>query len=133
MQQQPTKVGSVEDPLRDAFLGSTPVEKKEASPAHDALVGALLGGSAGAIGTAIESKMSNDPLRQKVKALEAKERAGGGFLNAMNLAQAKTRLAFGEFGERHPVAATAIGAGMGALTGAGAAPHARELIEAIKG
>lgn len=109
-------------------------EKEPEKSASDRFIGALLGGAAGGAGTAIESQMSNDPLRQKVKKLEAMERSGeGGFGNAMNLAQSKMRLAMGEVAERHPVGATIAGTALGALAGAKAAPHVREIAKTIRG
>ena len=96
--------------------------------AHDKLVGAILGGTVGGVGGAVASQMSNDPLRAKVKELEAKDQAGGGFINAMSLAQAKARLAVNEFGERHPIAGSAITAGMGAGFGARALPAVRTIV-----
>jgi bacterioferritin len=105
MQQQPPKVAS----------------------AHDGLIGAIMGGAAGAGLGAVGSQMSNDPLRAKVKKLDEADKAGGGFVNALLLAQAKARLAVGEFEERHPVAGTALSAGAGASVGARLAPHARTI------
>jgi len=87
-----------------------------------------MGGAAGGLGTLAESQMSNDPLRAKVQRLQEHDDQGGGFLSAMNLAQAKARLAAGEFSEKHPVAGAAIGTALGAVGGAGAAPHVRSLL-----
>jgi bacterioferritin len=105
IQGQQAKVGSVFKSIpKDRALG--------------AALGALVGGG----GTYLESRMSNDPLREKVQKLEELERQGAGFANSLNLAQAKARLAIGEFTANNPRAATAIGAAKGALLGATAAP-----------
>jgi hypothetical protein len=56
--------------------------------------------------------MSNDPLRQKIEALEANPDRGA--KDTMNLAQLRGRLTIGEFTEKHPL----VTAGMGALGGA---------------
>lgn len=134
-QQIPPEQKKPSSSSSDASGGS---EKKESDSseksASDRFVGALVGGALGAGSTAIESQMSNDPLRAKVKKLQAAEQAGeGGFGNAMNLAQARMRLALGELAENHPVGASIAGGLAGAATGAGAAPHARQLIDAIRG
>lgn len=103
----------------------TPGEPAKTASSHDRLIGAILGGTVGGAGALVESKMSNDPLRAKVDKLDAVDKAGGGFGNALNLAQARARLALGELSERHPVGAVAMGAGLGALRGATAAPGIR--------
>jgi hypothetical protein len=52
--------------------------------------------------------MSNDPLRQKVQELQAvPDRT---LAQAGDLSQAQTRLAIGEWEEKHPLQATALGA-----------------------
>jgi hypothetical protein len=98
-----------------------PISVKVGS-SHDQFIGAIMGGGAGALagglGGLAESRMSNDPLRSKVKKLEETERQGGGFGNALELAQAKMRLALGELGEKHPMGTTAMSAGLGAVAGA---------------
>lgn len=108
--------------------------EEPAKQASDRFVGALMGGALGAGGNAIQSQMSNDPLRDKVKKLESAESAGqGGFGSALDLAQARMRLAMGEFGEKHPVAYSALGGAMGAAAGAQAGPHVRDIATAIRG
>lgn len=105
-----------------------------AKQASDRFIGALMGGALGAGVGALESRQSNDPLRSKVQKLESAERSGeGGFGHAMNLAQAKMRLALGELQEKHPVASTVASAGLGAMAGANAAPHVRDIATAIRG
>lgn len=112
----------------------TPKAQSEEKSASDRFIGALLGGALGAGSTAIESQMSNDPLRSKVHKLEAAEQAGeGGFGNALNLAQAKMRLALGELTEKHPIGATLAGGALGAMSGVQAAPHVREIVKSIRG
>lgn len=100
--------------------------------ANARVVGALVGASLGAGGVAVEAHRPNDALRAKKVALEARDRAGGGFANAMNLAQVRMRLAANELAERHPVGATAFGAAAGAMMGAGAGPHAKEILDAVR-
>jgi len=108
--------------------GQAGMAQGQPKTAADRLIGAIMGGALGAGGSLLESKMSNDPLRQKVKDLQAKEDAGGGFFNAANLAQAKARLALGELAEKHPGGAAMMGGALGAMTGAGAAPSVRDLL-----
>lgn len=108
--------------------GSTKVEIKQASfplSLPGALTGAALGGLAGAG----YSKMSNEPLRQKVKGLEGQE--GRSFSQSMDLAQSKARLAFGEAAEQHPVATSAMSAGAGALVGGKAGPGMVDDVKAM--
>lgn len=108
--------------------------EKEAS---DRFIGGLMGAGIGAGVTALENRGragSNSALRGKVQKLEAAEQAGeGGFGNAMNIAASKMRLAAGELAEKHPHAATALGAGLGAMAGMNAAPHVRDLANTIRG
>ena len=117
---------------------STASEKSEpAKEASDRFVGALMGGALGAGVTALENRGregANNELRGKVKKLEAAEQAGsGGFGNAMNIAQSKMRLAAGELAQKHPHAATALGAGLGAMAGSNAAPMIRDLSNTLRG
>lgn len=94
------------------------------------LLGALGGAAVGAAGTALESRMPLGGLRGKVQQLEQREQAGGStFLDAVNLAQSKFRLSLREAGQNHPGAATAAGAGLGALAGMRAAPAIQSLLE----
>jgi len=97
---------------------------KQASAGTDALLGAGVGGALGGLGVAAESRLGSGPARKKVEQLEQQE---GGFGHAVNLAQAKMRLALSEVAEKHPVAATLGGSLMGASIGMGAAPAARHL------
>lgn len=136
------KVGHEEktaaDHFIDAITGGGPEAGGRAARlaqmlSSDHALGAMGGALIGGAGTAIESQMSNDPLRAKVKKLEAAERSGeGGFGNAMNLAQSKMRLAMGEMLEKHPVAGTLAGAGLGALSGAKAGPAVRDIAQYIR-
>jgi bacterioferritin len=104
-------------------------QPQKVASSHDKLIGAIVGGLAGgglaAYGSGSRAAGANEALRQKIQGMEEADRGGGGFMNAMNLAQAKARLAVGEFEERHPVASTAIGAGLGASSLSQAAPHLR--------
>jgi hypothetical protein len=56
--------------------------------------------------------MSNEPLRQKIEALEANPDRGA--KDTMNLAQLRARYTIGEFEAKHP----GVAAGLGALGGA---------------
>lgn len=122
----PTMEGA--QPQGEQGMQQQPAKTAMTQSSHDRLIGAIMGGVAGGVGTAAESQMSNEPLRQKVKKLEAADKSGGGFVNALNLAQARSRLAMGEFTEKHPVAASAIGAGLGAMTGASMGPSVRTIM-----
>lgn len=109
-----------------------PQEQPKQASAQDNLIGAIMGGTAGAGLGLAESHMSNDPLREKVKKLEDKRDSGGGFGNALNLAQAKARLAIGEIAERHPVAAPLASTAIGAMSGAALGPAGHELGGKVK-
>lgn len=115
--------------------GSTKVEIKQAGVLRSSSLRRLtektasplsvphaLGGAAlGALGGAAYSKMSNDPLRKKVDQLSSIE--GRSFSQALDLAQSKARLAFGEAAAAHPLASTAAGALHGGMLGAKAGPE----------
>lgn len=121
----PTMEGA--QPQGEQGMQQQPPKTAAATPSsHDAFLGAIMGGLVGGGGSAIESQMSNDKLRSKVKKLEEADKAGGGFVNALNLAQSKYRLALGEFSEKHPVASTAIGTGVGAVVGSQLLPALRD-------
>lgn len=114
-------------PGADMTADQQPPPQEEApKTANDKLVGAIMGGLAGGLGGYAESRMSNDPLRKKVKELSSGDH---GFAGAMNLAQAKARLAVGELGEKHPMVPTLAAAGVGALNGAILAPHVRKFMK----
>jgi hypothetical protein len=111
-----------------------PQAADQAKTAHDRFVGALMGGAAGAAGGYAESQMSNDGLRGKVQQLEARESSGeGGFGNALNLAQARMRLAAGDLAEKHPAGASLMGGAMGAVAGFNVAPDVRDMINQVRG
>lgn len=121
----PTMEGA--QPQGEQGMQQQPPKTAAATPSsHDAFLGAIMGGLVGGGGSAIESQMSNDKLRSKVKKLEEADKAGGGFVNALNLAQSKYRLALGEFSEKHPIASTAIGTGVGAAVGSQLLPALRD-------
>jgi hypothetical protein len=96
-------------------IGSQVGEKVRAVAPHAAL-GAALGAGAGAV----ESRMSNEPLRQGVAALEAKPDRG--YKDTLNLAQKRARLTVGDFVQKHPGMAVGLGALGGASLGASAGP-----------
>ena len=93
----------------------TQKELPKAASVRSAVTGAALGGLVGGGGTYLEARKGSGALKQKVHDLESKK---GGFGHALNMAQAKTRLALREAIEEHPVAATGTGAVAGALSGA---------------
>lgn len=127
--------GAGAEPL---MAGATPQaqagqQAEQPKTASDRLIGAIMGGIAGAGGGYVGSKASNDPLREKVRKLEEVEKSDkSSFLTGLNLAQAKARLAVGELGEKHPMLSTAVGAGMGASTGAAVAPQLRHISESVR-
>ena len=104
-------------------------QPQKVASSHDKLIGAIVGGLAGgglsAAGSGSLASRSNEALRSKIKQMKDVDSSGGGFINAMNLAQAKARLAVGEFEEKHPFASTAIGTALGASAGAKMSPHIR--------
>jgi hypothetical protein len=82
-----------------------------------ALGGAAVGAGVGAAG----ALTSNDPLRSKVRNIEAlPDRTLG---QSMDLAQARARLAVAEWEERHPLAAIGAGAMSGGLMGFSSGPE----------
>ncbi len=85
-----------------------------------ALAGAVGGGAAGHF----FATGSNDSLRGKIQSLEAEEASGqGGFGTALNLAQAKARLALSEGAAKFPGATAGVGAVLGALSAGSAGPR----------
>lgn len=128
----PTPGAGAEPTMQDAVpqgqQGMMPEPMKAASASRDKLIGAIMGGAVGGLGSYTESRMSNDPLRKKIQELESRDKDEGlGFAGAMNLAQAKARLAVGEFAEKHPAAFTAMGVASGASTGASLSPTVRHM------
>jgi hypothetical protein len=73
-----------------------------------AAIGAAIGAGVG-FG---ESQMSNEPMQQKIEALEAVPDRS--LRQTMDLAQSRARHTLGTYAEEHP----AVSTGMGALTGA---------------
>jgi bacterioferritin (cytochrome b1) len=131
----PSSSPAAEIGYSESAPGETP-EYKEAA-LRDRLIGGLVGAGIGAGVTAIENRSrgaSNEKLRSKVQKLEAAEQSGSGsFGNALNIAQAKMRLAAGELAQKHPTAAIALGAALGARAGSTAGPIIRELAHTIRG
>lgn len=113
------------DEKKDKGGGTTKVEVKHAAQKFagfslpHAAAGAVLGGSMGAG----YSQMSNDKLR-----MQAGQQATG-FSKAMDVAQAKIRLAMGEVAENHPIAATLTGALAGGLEGG---LHGQEMMGGLR-
>jgi bacterioferritin (cytochrome b1) len=129
-----------ESPLQNAAptaaLGQTDQQKvgfdlKSLNPNYvGAAAGALLGG----VGTAIESQMPNDKLRDKVRMLHEEEQLKGpSFTRSMDMAQTKVRLGLSEVSEKHPVAATAAGTILGGLSGMKMGPALIELARMRRG
>lgn len=104
--------------------GTTRVEIKQAFSIPHALGGAVIGAGVGGA----YSQMSNDPLRDKVKHLSASE--GRSFSQAMDLAQAKARLAMGEAATEHPMGTALMGALQGGIIGGTQGPGA---VDALRG
>lgn len=90
------------------------------SRAPYAAAGAVLGGAMGGA----ESQMDHSGMRQQVQDME--QQGAGGFGKALRLAAAKAQLAIGEAAEKHPMAATATGAMMGAGAGMSMGPGIRD-------
>lgn len=87
----------------------------------------------GAAGGLAESRMSNEPLRQKIEALEGQSNRSSS--EAVDLAQLRARLVLGEHAAKHPLAtmaAGALGGGMlGATEGPGIVEGVRQVPEAL--
>jgi hypothetical protein len=81
---------------------------------------AAVGGALGALAEGVYASRSAEPLRARVRDLEAKGTPTFGA--AMDLAQSKARLALHDALAAHPAAAMVSGALAGALTGAAAGP-----------
>ncbi len=88
-----------------------------------AAVGAGIGAGLGYV----ESRGSNEPLRQKVEKLEAEPNRGLGA--TLNLAQSKGRLLLADFAKEHPGVAAGAGALTGAMTGLSTGP---EFVASVK-
>jgi bacterioferritin len=121
----PSQPASGQDPAMSQAQPATqsgqkePGEQKVAS-VLDRVPHALAGAALGAGAESLYAKKSNQPLREKVDRLgQVPERSFG---QAMDLAQAKARLALGEAVEEHPKAALLSGALMGAAEGAISGP-----------
>jgi hypothetical protein len=67
-----------------------------------------------------EAKTSNEPLRQKIEALEAQPERG--LRGTLDLAQARARHTVGEWAAEHPGAMVGAGALSGAMFGARKGP-----------
>lgn len=106
---------------------AAPTGKNDIKQANARLMGAAIGAGIGGLGTAVESQLGTEDLRKRVHTLEGRE--GGGFVNALNIAQAKARLALSEAAEQHPVSATLAGSLIGAGIGAGAGPAVHSLMK----
>jgi hypothetical protein len=104
-----------------------------ASKYAPALPHAAIGAAMGAASGLAESKMSNEPLRQKIEALEGQPDHSAS--DAANLAQLRARLTLGEHAAKHPLSTVATGAlsgGMlGATMGPGIVEMARQTPEAL--
>jgi hypothetical protein len=83
---------------------------------------AAIGGALGALAEGVYARRSAEPLRARVRALEAKTKSTPTFGAAMDLAQSKARLAFHDALAAYPAAAMLSGALGGALTGAAVGP-----------
>jgi len=93
------------------------------------MMGAVGGGALGAgIGLA-SAHHGFDDLRSKVQQMEAGD--DNSFRGAMNLAQAKARLAVGEMMEKHPGGAALVGGALGATIGRKALPAMHELRQGL--
>jgi len=91
------------------------------------------GAAMGAALPMIESHMGHDDLRKRVGDLQQKQDQGGGFGNALMLAQSKLRLAFGELSENHPGAASAMGGLVGGIAGGVQGPEIYRAAASIPG
>jgi hypothetical protein len=113
--------------MRD--LSARAVKGVKARGPH-ALAGAVIGGGA----EAGYAHKSSDPLRQKVDRLSKEPERGFG--KAMDLAQAKARLALSDAVDKHPKAALLSGMALGGLEGAVSGPgivdHVRSGVKNLK-
>lgn len=127
--QEKSKSDAKSEGSESGTKGTTKVEVKQAAAFGEAAkllagqlspvgagVGALAGGALGA-GMAAHAPAANEKLRGHIAELEANPHQRG-FARAMDIAQAKARLAMGEVAANHPIATTGLGAAMGAFTGA---------------
>lgn len=111
-----------------AIQGAAPAGEKgakQASANKARLLGAAVGAGLGGLGTALEAKGGTKDLKQNVQRLESQS---GGFVHALNVAQAKARLAMSEVAEQHPVPASLAGGLIGASVGAGTGPAVKTLL-----
>lgn len=116
-------------PPSAAYAEPTSQLANKAASVMPAALGAVGFGALGAAAAAHGARKGTGALKEKVQKLESQE---GGFGHALNLAQAKARLAFGEVAEKHPVAATLTGGALGAMGGATAGREIASEIPQIK-
>jgi hypothetical protein len=106
-----------------------------ASKYKPALPHAAIGAAMGAMGGLAETRMSGEPVRQKIDALEAIPERGAG--DTANLAQLRVRQTLDEHAKAHPLATIATGALgggiLGATQGPGIVEMARQAPEALRG
>jgi head-tail adaptor len=131
--QEPPDPSLLAAPPEPALVEPAPQAPVEAPPAKQAsafapvlrtikerLPHAAVGGALGALAEGVYAKRDAEPLRARVRELEAKGTPTFGA--AMNLAQSKARLALHDALAAHPAAAMLSGAVGGALTGAAVGP-----------
>lgn len=88
---------------------------------------AAIGAAMGAAGGLAESRMSNEPLRQKIEALQAQPDLDA--KDTANLAQLQLRHTLGEYAHRHPVSSMGMGALAGGMFGASQGPG---IVDAVR-
>jgi hypothetical protein len=75
--------------------------------------------------------MSNEPMQQKIEALEANPDRG--LRDTVDLAQARMRHTLGEYAGKHPLISAGMGALSGAALGATAGPGIVEKMQRVPG
>jgi hypothetical protein len=91
------------------------------------IAGGVLGGLAGGLGTFVESRSDPHAAQAKIRELEQREAAGGGFGVSLSLAKNRIMESGAEISRKNPVAATLGGTAIGALHGMAIGPAVERL------
>jgi len=136
----PAAAPPAEAPPQDASQGQPPAapppaappggEQKMGSVSKEQLLGGALGALAGGGLGYAQQFSGGDDLKNKVKGLESKGDSRS-FAESLSLAQSKARLGMADFSKQHPGASTAIGAGMGAVSGAAGGHFGKDVMNIL--